>query len=77
MNEQRRTCSYCSRKRNKSKMYEVFYPLIHKNAWHCINCYEQIENGHLDFANNITLLAALKEEEKRNPKPPFTINEAT
>jgi hypothetical protein len=52
-------------------MYEVFYPLIHKHAWHCITCYEKIESSPYDFSNNVTLLAAQKAEKR----PPFIINE--
>ena len=52
-------------------MYEVFYPLIHKYAWHCKTCYEKIEQSEMQLANNVTLLAELEKEER----PPFTINE--
>ena len=73
MIESRHKCSYCSRKRNEYKMYEVFYPLMHKNAWHCITCYEKIQKSNIDFNNNITLIAELKEKEEK--KPPFIITE--
>jgi len=71
MIEPRHRCTYCNSKRNKSKMYEVFYPLIHKYAWHCKTCYEKIEQSEMQLANNVTLLAELEKEER----PPFTINE--
>lgn len=73
--ESRHKCSYCNRKRNESKMYEVFYPLIHKNAWHCIECYEKISKSNINFYNNVTLLAKAKEEVKRAEAPPFRVKE--
>lgn len=73
MIEPRHKCSYCNRKRNQSKLYEVFYPLIHKHAWHCITCYEKIQQSNLDFYNNITLITKLKEDVLK--KPAFMITE--
>jgi len=74
----RAKCSYCFKKRYTHKMYEVFYPLLHKTAWHCIECYKKIEAAPYDFHNNVTLLAAQKAAEEENDKmqcEAFQVNE--
>ena len=40
----RRICSYCLKKRYIEKMVLIYYPLIKKRAWHCKECFEDVES---------------------------------
>ena len=40
----RRICSYCLKKRYVEKMVLVYYPLINKKAFHCVECFEDMES---------------------------------
>ena len=35
---ERHYCTYCESKRNQDKMMSVYYPLLKKKFWHCLNC---------------------------------------
>lgn len=34
----RHYCTSCNKKRNEDKMKEVWYSLIQKSFWHCLEC---------------------------------------
>ena len=35
----RHYCTYCGKRRNENNMIKIRYHLLHKSAWHCIDCY--------------------------------------
>ncbi len=43
--ERRHYCTYCEKKRNESKMTKVYYSLMRKEFWHCIECVRQKETN--------------------------------
>ena len=43
----RHVCSYCNKKRYEDKMIEIYYPLVHKRAWHCIPCFFKFETLYI------------------------------
>jgi len=40
----RRCCSYCLKKRYVEKMVLIYYPLIKRRAFHCRECFDNIES---------------------------------
>ena len=43
----RHVCSYCNKKRYEDKMIAIYYPLIHKTAWHCIPCFFKFDTLYI------------------------------
>jgi len=45
--KQRHVCSYCGKKRYENKMIEIYYPLLHKRAWHCLECFFTFDPAYI------------------------------
>lgn len=43
MKQHRHYCTYCHSKKNESKMFKFWYPLLRKYGWHCIDCLEKYQ----------------------------------
>lgn len=39
----RHQCSSCYKRRYEDKMHLIYYPLLHKKAWHCKDCISKNE----------------------------------
>jgi len=49
----RHQCSNCFKRRYEDKMHLIYYPLLHKKAWHCKDCISdyQIVTSSVQFDN--------------------------
>lgn len=51
---ERHYCTFCGKKRNADNMIKIRYHLLHKDAWHCIDCYSfTIVSSAVDIGKNI------------------------
>lgn len=51
---ERHYCTFCGKKRIADNMIKVRYHLLHKSAWHCIDCFSLSKlSSAVDIGKNV------------------------